>query len=248
MNIDGDAVLLSEMRDAGMIQNCGWFSKLIKAIVVAVVVVAVVAVVAATVVVTAGAAAPALVAAGVGVAGSTAVTATSAAIGVAAGALVAATIGKAAVQAGTAFAEKLGDGAEQIIDKVTGDIIAFVWDNVEYAMKKLTDTLRYEMRNGGYRIAAVNKNESCVYVSVTIVGFSVAVAVLAAGQSVYNYESNGAYNAAKSAGCGLTPVYHAPHDINKTTGSIKSGVFYEHWHVHGHSTNGHSFFGVPITH
>ena len=34
MNIDGEGILLSEMRDAGMIQNCGWFSRLIKAIIV----------------------------------------------------------------------------------------------------------------------------------------------------------------------------------------------------------------------
>ncbi len=114
MNIDGEGILLSEMRDAGMIQNCGWFSRLIKAIVVAVVVVAVVAVVAATVVVTAGAAAPALVTAGIGVAGSTAVTAGSAAIGVAAGAIVATTVGQAAVQAGVQAGEALGDAAENV--------------------------------------------------------------------------------------------------------------------------------------
>ena len=67
MNIDGEGVLLSEMRDAGLIENCGWFSRLIKNIAKAVAVVAVVAVAVAAVVVTAGAAAPAVVAAGVGV-------------------------------------------------------------------------------------------------------------------------------------------------------------------------------------
>lgn len=64
MNIDGEGVLLSEMRNAGLIENCGWFSRLIKNIAKAV---AVVAVAVAAVVVTAGAAAPAVVAAGVGV-------------------------------------------------------------------------------------------------------------------------------------------------------------------------------------
>ena len=68
MNIDGEGVLLSEMRDAGMIENCGWFSNLIKAVAKAVVVVAVAAVAVAAVVVTAGAAAPAVVGAGVAVA------------------------------------------------------------------------------------------------------------------------------------------------------------------------------------
>ena len=35
MNIDGEGILLSEMRNAGMIQNCGWLSKLIKKVAVA---------------------------------------------------------------------------------------------------------------------------------------------------------------------------------------------------------------------
>lgn len=71
MNIDGEGVLLSEMRDAGMIENCGWFSSLIKVIAVAAVVVAAVA----TVVATAGTAAPAVVAAGVAVATTVSTTA-----------------------------------------------------------------------------------------------------------------------------------------------------------------------------
>ena len=65
MNIDGEGVLLSEMRDAGMIENCGWFSNLIKSVVKIAVAAVVVAATAAVVVATAGAAAPALVAVGV---------------------------------------------------------------------------------------------------------------------------------------------------------------------------------------
>lgn len=71
MNVDGEGILLSEMRDAGMIENCGWFSSLIKVIAVAAVVVAAVA----TVVATAGTAAPAVVAAGVAVATTVSTTA-----------------------------------------------------------------------------------------------------------------------------------------------------------------------------
>lgn len=67
MNIDGEGILLSEMRSAGMIENCGWFANLIKKVAVAVAVVAVAAVAVAAVVVTAGVAAPAVVAAGFGV-------------------------------------------------------------------------------------------------------------------------------------------------------------------------------------
>ena len=245
MNIDGEGVLLSEMRNAGMIETCGWFSNLIKSVVKIAVAAVVVAATAAVVVATAGAAAPALVAVGVGVTSATAI---SAGAGLAAGALFYATIGRAAIEAGTAIGEDLGNGAEQIIDKVTGVVISFVWDKIEYEMKKLTDAMRYEMRYGGYRIAAVNREESCVYVSVTTVGFSIAVDLLAAGNSVYNYTSNGAYEAVKSAGGGLTPMHHDPHHIDKKTGKYKKGVFYEHWHVHGHANDAHAFFGAPIIH
>ena len=67
MNIEGDGILLSEMRDAGIIQNCGWFSRLIKKVTKVIAVTAAVVVAAAVIVSTAGAAAPALVAAGVGI-------------------------------------------------------------------------------------------------------------------------------------------------------------------------------------
>lgn len=65
MNVEGEPLLLSEMRDAGMIQNCGWFSKLIKKAAKVVAVAAVVVAAAAVVVATAGVAAPAVVGAGV---------------------------------------------------------------------------------------------------------------------------------------------------------------------------------------
>lgn len=52
MELDGDYILLSEMQEMGLIQNCGWFKKLIAAAVAAIVVTAVVA----TVMVTGGAA------------------------------------------------------------------------------------------------------------------------------------------------------------------------------------------------
>ncbi|MCM1545442.1 MAG: hypothetical protein NC033_00230 [Clostridiales bacterium] len=64
MNIDGETVFLSEMQEAGLIQNCGWFSRLFKKIVVAVVAVVAVAAVAAVVVATAGAGMAAVIAAG----------------------------------------------------------------------------------------------------------------------------------------------------------------------------------------
>jgi len=64
LEVDGEYILLSEMQDAGLIQNCGWFSNLFKKIVVAVVAVVVVSAVAAVVVATCGAGLGAVVAAG----------------------------------------------------------------------------------------------------------------------------------------------------------------------------------------
>lgn len=49
MNIDGEGLLLSEMQDMGIIQNCGWFKNLFKKVVVAVAVTAAVVAVAAIV-------------------------------------------------------------------------------------------------------------------------------------------------------------------------------------------------------
>lgn len=64
LDIDGDYVLLSEMQDMGIIQNCGWFKKLWKKVVVAAVAVVAVAAVATVVVATCGAGLGACIAAG----------------------------------------------------------------------------------------------------------------------------------------------------------------------------------------
>ena len=81
MNIGGEGILLSEMRNAGKIQNCGWgwFIDLIKDVGTAVAVTAGVVAATAAVVATCGAAAPAVAAAGVAVATAAGTAATIAA-------------------------------------------------------------------------------------------------------------------------------------------------------------------------
>ena len=64
LEVDGEYILLSEMQDSGLIQNCGWFKRLFKKVVVAVVAVVAVAAVAAAVVATCGAGLGACIAAG----------------------------------------------------------------------------------------------------------------------------------------------------------------------------------------
>ncbi len=115
MNVDGEGILLSEMQNAGMIENCGWFSRLIrkvvKVVVVAVTVAAVVATAAAVIVATAGSAAPALVAAGVGLVSSGVTTS------VAAGAAIAAGATAAAITAGIGVGIAVG---ETIVEETGG--------------------------------------------------------------------------------------------------------------------------------
>ncbi len=64
LDMDGEFILLSEMQNLGMIQNCGWFSRLFKKVAVAVVAVVVVSAVVALTVSTAGAGLGAVIAAG----------------------------------------------------------------------------------------------------------------------------------------------------------------------------------------
>lgn len=104
---DDGVIYLSELEESGVLENCGWFSKLFKAVAIVAAVVAVVAVVVAVAVV----AGPALVAAGAAVGSATAAVAaggaTAAAVtttAVAASAVTAATAVGTAAMATTAFA------------------------------------------------------------------------------------------------------------------------------------------------
>lgn len=242
MNVDGEGILLSEMKDAGMIANCGWFSRLIKKIVKVVVVAVTIAVVAvataAVVVATAGAAAPALVAAGVGVTTSATLGMTA---GVAAGTLFAATVGMSALKAGTAFAEKLGDGAERIIDNVSGKILSIIVKDVEYVTVVMTSTLIYELEKNSYHLTAVS-NDGVVYISLTPIDRTLATWATRLNIPIYTYYSENAYQVAKDAGDGLLPYLDKAH-IYKN-GKLQTGIFFDHWHTHNHV--GHCFFGVPV--
>lgn len=236
MNVDGEGILLSEMQDAGMIANCGWFSRLIKTIVkVAVVAVAIAAVAVATaavVVATAGAAAPALVAAGVGITTSTTLGTT---VGLAAGTLFVATVGMSAIKAGTAVAEKLGDGAEQIIDKTTGTLLEIVLNKVSYAVRELTDAVRYELENGVFLLALADKSTGKMMVSTILVTISVASLGMKAGISCYTPSFADAYDVAKLASDGNIPVHDYAH---------QSGYF-NHYHRAGRTGVAHAFYGFP---
>ena len=135
MNVEGEGILLSEMREAGMIQNCGWFSKLVKKVAKVVAVTAVVVAAAAVVVATAGAAAPAVVAAGVGVATATA--------GVAATIAAYATV-TAAIAAGVTITAEMWERYYPGIEvTVTKNIVYAKWnEKTKKAVKDIVKTER----------------------------------------------------------------------------------------------------------
>lgn len=128
MNVNGEGILLSEMRDAGLIQNCGWFSDLFKFVAAAAVVVAVAAVCVAT----CGAAAPAVVGAGVAAA-STASAAT--AISIAGYATI-----TAAIAAGVAITVEMWEKAYPGIEvtRINNTVYASYDDQTKKAIKDIT--------------------------------------------------------------------------------------------------------------
>lgn len=190
MNVEGEGILLSEMQNAGMIENCGWFSKLIKKVAKVVVAAAVAVAAVAVVVATAGAAAPAVVAAGIGV--TTTVVTTAAA--------TAATIGMvslsvAAIAAGVA---------------ITASVLEFTFENVKYKLEAITDALRLSLQNGMYVLAAAT-TDGKLLASPIMINRDVAARAMRAGLSVYTYYQGNAYDVAKNASNGLVPVSDEAH-------------------------------------
>jgi len=236
MNIDGESVLLSEMNNAGLIDNCGWFSSLIKKVVkVAVqvtVAVAVVAATAAVVVATAGAAAPALVAAGVGITTSTAVGAVA---GVAAGALIYSTVGTAALKAGTAVSETIAEGVSQLVDKATGAILEIIYKGKSYATALLTTAVIEKIAKDAYFITLAGPKSEMFYSPIAIDrNFAVSIMCANTDVSVYTFNPNNARSIAQEAESNKSPI------LERAT---KIGYF-DHYHTYSHG-NAHAFFGTP---
>ena len=244
--MDGDYVLLSELQDAGLIENCGWFKKLIKKVVkiavVAVTVVAVAATTAAVVVATAGAAAPALVAAGVGVTTSAGL---GAAAGMAAGALFAMTVGQAAIQAGTAISEPIAEGVSQVVDKATGAILEIVYKGVTYTSALLTSAIASTLAKDAYFMTMANPDDGAMYYYTTPIDKNFAISIMAANTpvSVYTYYETNARNIAQQASNNMSPIWERHHNYG----------YFDHYHLGNLSERGeshkechsHAFYGLP---
>lgn len=249
MNIDDESILLSEMREAGMIQNCGWFKRLVKKVVkvavVAVMVATVAVATAAVVVATAGAAAPALVAAGVGITTSAGITAASTAIGVVAGALFAMTVGQAAIEAGTAISEPIAEGVSQIVDKSTNVVLEIVYKGVSYASTLLTAAVVSTLAKDVYFMTLANPNDGAMYYCATAIDKNFAISIMAANTivSVYTYYETNARSIAQQAGNNMSPIWERHHAYG----------YFDHYHLGNLSARGeshkdchsHAFYGLP---
>lgn len=226
MNIDGEGILLSEMRDAGMIENCGWFSNLIKKVAIAVAIVATVVAVAAVVVATAGAAAPALIATGVGVASTISAGTAAAAASIAAYATL-----TAALAAGVYV-------AADAIDKIT-------YNGIDYNAELLTEKKIKILPKTSYYLALAGSDGKLVFCA-TAIPRSLAVAVMRANTvvSVYTYNNTLARGITQEASNFKSPIWDYRH---------QSGYF-NHYHLGNLTIKGemhsvcksHAFYGLPV--
>lgn len=180
MNMEGEPVLLSELRDAGMIENCGWFSNLFKIICASVVIVTVAVAAACAIVVTAGAAAPAFVAAGVG--------AITAATGMSAAAIGTAAAFTALIASGAyltaSVVEKYypGIGASETWDR--GKRIVYAKWAQEKTKQALRDIVRSERSKPNpkvfFRVTQYNQAQGPVQIELTPYSKAVMAANMAA--------------------------------------------------------------------
>ena len=243
---EDDIIFLSDLNED--INNCGWFKKALKFVKKhAVAIVATVAVVA--VVATVAVAAPAFVAAATatisvgggtaGLAGGISAGLVAAGSAIASSTLVTATVAAAVVTTGAVasaiIVEPIAEGIEQIIDKTTGAILEIAYNGTKYAVKELTDTVRYEMQNGLYWLATADKNTGKMYVSTAVVTISIASSAMKVGLSCYTPSFADAYNVAKIASDGLQPVHDEAHEVG----------YFNHYHRVNRKGVAHAFYGSP---
>lgn len=238
MNINGEGILLSEMRDMGLIQNCGWLSSLIKGIATGVAIAATVVAVGAAIVVTAGAAAPAFVAAGI--------TAITAATGATAASLCAASTLLAVIAAGTAMNVDMWQSAYPGINvTISNNIPSARWnDKTKQAIRDITAENK---KHGSVKVYFPCDATSCNPINVQFVPVDkaqMAAMMTAAGKSSYTVEEYNATGVLSAAFPTFKFVKEPPksnrvdhyHVIDPADKNGKA-----HYKVHGHTI--HSFFG-----
>lgn len=218
MNIDGEGLLLSEMQDMGIIQNCGWFKNLFKKVVKVVAVAAAVVAVAAVVVATVGATAPAVVAAGVGVVStSTAITSAS--------------LATAAVAAGVAVGTML---ASYILDSAITLSETYV---VNFA-----DSVRKTNRSDRYLLVIMSALDQPLISHYKPVSLETAKTWFKLGGQVWTPYSNDAQKLIES--CGYV-AGNSKGEIGVAEHNIISLGNYGYYHYHALDPNSHSKIRLP---
>ena len=144
MNVDGEGVLFSEMRNAGLIENCGWLSRIIKNSAKQIALVALGVAAVALVVATAGAAAPAVIAAGLGVATTVVTSAAAIATTIATYATITAAI-SAGVLLTAELVERYYPGCDAHEEKVNGQNTVFAKFNKDSTKKMIKESIKSEM-------------------------------------------------------------------------------------------------------
>ena len=185
MNIDGEGLLLSEMQDIGIIQNCGWFKNLFKKIVKVVAITAAVVAVASVVIATVGATAPAVVAVGAGVVAGTATTT-----------LTSTCLTVAMVTAGISLAATT--------------IASIDFEGVKYELKEFSKVAK-ELIKGFYYLAIGDKSGMMLVSPIRIPTVVLAATAMKSGLSVYSPDQLEAYIVAQMAGNGMAPVLDPAH-------------------------------------
>lgn len=185
LDLDGETILLSELQETGKLNNCGWFKRLWKKIVVAVAVVAAVVAVAAVVVATCGAGISACVAAGVGVvAGATSSTLASTCLTIA---MVAAGVSLAATTMAT-------------ID----------FEGVNYKLQEYSKVAK-QLIKGFYYLAIGDKEGRMLVSPIRIPTKALAAKAMKVGLSIYTPAYLDAEEIATIAGGGMKAIWDPAH-------------------------------------
>lgn len=215
MNVDGEGVLLSEMRNAGLIDNVGWFSRVIKKIAKVVAVVAVTVAAVAAIVATAGAAAPAVVAAGIGVATTV----------ISSVAVTSATIAGVSL-----FTAGVAAGVYGVADRTEN----FEWKGKKYKFYALAKEMIHKLPHKEVFLAFIGEDNR-VYISpFTLSDKEIKYAALLK-QSFYTVREQKAKFVAKKCNNGYDPD---PHTTDKKG-------YYDHYHIYKVNEESHFFFGFP---
>lgn len=187
MNIEGEGILLSEMRACGAIANCGWFSKLIKKVAKDVATTALVVAAAAACVAVCATVAPAVVAVGLGVSATTAIAACTV--------IAETTLTVAMIAAGVLIA---------------AEVVDLTFQGVKYRLEEFSK-MSSKLKKGKYYLCVGTSDGGMLITPVALKSLSDAAAAYNMGLSIYSILADDAEAVATRAGNGNDAVHDKRH-------------------------------------